>query len=79
MLKGINMQDALDWGQRYMTQAEWDGVNDSEERGMVAATDGEDGAPEASLATTPGGAPSRLEPGVPPTSPDDDDCQMGLF
>ena len=62
------MQDALDWGQRYMTQAEWDGVNDSEERGVVAATDGRDGAPEASAATTPGGAPSRLEPGAPHTS-----------
>jgi hypothetical protein len=34
-------------------------------RGMVAATDGGDGAPEASPATTPGGAPGRLEPGIP--------------
>lgn len=33
--------------------------------GMVAATDGGNGVPEASTATTPGGAPSRLEPGIP--------------
>ena len=32
--------------------------------GVVAATDGVDGAPEASHATTPGSAPSRLEPGA---------------
>ena len=39
-----------------------------EERGVVAAIDGRDGAPEASAATTPGGAPCRLEPGAPHTS-----------
>ena len=37
-------------------------------RGVVAATDGRDGAPGASAATTPGGAPSRLEPGTLHTS-----------
>jgi hypothetical protein len=25
------MQDALDWGQRYMTQAEWDGIHEEHE------------------------------------------------
>jgi hypothetical protein len=37
-------------------------------RGVVAATDGGIGAPEASPATTPGGAPGRLEPGAPHTT-----------
>jgi hypothetical protein len=34
-------------------------------RGVVAATDGGDEAPEAPPATTPGGGPSRFKPGAP--------------
>ena len=29
----MSMQDAVEWGQRYMTQAEWEGVDDREEGG----------------------------------------------
>jgi hypothetical protein len=37
------MQDALDWGQRYMTQAEWDGINEEHEEheGNTALMDGD--------------------------------------
>jgi hypothetical protein len=33
--------------------------------GAAATTDGGDGAPEASPATTPGGGPGRFDPGTP--------------
>jgi hypothetical protein len=39
-------------------------VTTDDKRGVVAAKDGGDGAPEASPVTTPGGAPSRSEPGA---------------